>query len=124
MSQSIGLVRLGETIIGEWPFPGQFPELVTIENIVYRRSDNWVFPYSSIVRQYRQDTDWNSAHLMVFDDGHFEIDHIDDANPEKGHVFEHAINDVASTPLGASIVAVLITGISVAICAVILSKFR
>jgi hypothetical protein len=60
-----------------------------------------VWREAGLVAQYREDVDHRSMHLFVHDDRSWTIDHVDDANPERGHVLEHAIRDVLPTPVGA-----------------------
>lgn len=55
------------------------------------------YPYDRVVAQYREQRARNSMHLMVFTDGHYEIDHLDEDNPDRGRVAQHFFCDV---PIG------------------------
>jgi len=100
---AVGFVALPEKLSGTWPAQG-LPERVKLYGREFVRSRRWAFPYLGVRAQYREDVDHRSMHLMVYSDGHFEIDHMDDANPERGHVLEHTMRDVAATKLGGVVV--------------------
>ena len=54
----------------------------------------WTWPfYRGVVGQYREAVAKNARHLFVFGDGHFEIDHIDEANPDQGALLGHFLQD-------------------------------
>jgi hypothetical protein len=108
---TVGFARLPETLTGTWPFQG-FPERVQLLGRAFTRSRKYAFPYAGVVAQYREDKDHESMHLMVFGDGHFEIDHIDDANPERGHVLEHALKDASNTTGGAIVITLGVAGVA------------
>jgi hypothetical protein len=111
---AVGFVRLTEKIEGPWPSQG-LPEHVQLGGRSFTRSRRWAFPYLGVVAQYREDVDHGSLHLMVFSDGHYEIDHRDDANPERGFVVEHTMRDVAQTSLGGVAVALGVTALASAV---------
>jgi hypothetical protein len=96
----VGFATLPDTLSGVWREAG-FPPHVALLGRSFTRSDTWKAPYPGVVAQYREDVDHGSMHLFVHDDRSWTIDHIDDANPERGHVLEHAIRDVLPTPVGA-----------------------
>lgn len=104
---SVGFASLAEPLRGPWPF-ADFPPRVDIGGHSFRRSDTWAAPVAHVVRQYREETDRGSMHLYVHDDRTWSIDHIDEANPERGLVLEHAFRDVIHTPWGA---ALLVAGV-------------
>lgn len=93
-------VRIGEIpvrpVISDWWTLGSFPEWVVVRGRLFQRA-SWAYPYDGVVAQYREHATRNAMHLMVFRDGHFEIDHIDEDNPDRGRVVEHFFNDV---PIG------------------------
>lgn len=112
---AVGFAPLPEKLEGSWTFPG-YPEQIQLLGRSFSRSRRWAFPYAGVVAQYREDVDHHSMHVMVFGDGHYEIDHIDDANPERGLVLEHALKDVSNTTGGAVVIlaggALLVAGLS------------
>lgn len=103
MHAAVGMSELAQPLTGKWTANG-FPPTVTINGRAFKRSDEWAFPYSGVVAQYREDVDHHSMHLLVREDGTWIVDHTDDANPERGLVLEHAVRDVSQTALGAFIV--------------------
>ncbi|HLO20033.1 MAG TPA: hypothetical protein VK192_06020 [Sphingomicrobium sp.] len=107
---AVGFVELAQPLTGPWPFSSP-PEHVQVFGKDFVRSRRWVFPRRNVVAQYREAVDHQSMHLMVYSDGHFEIDHVDAANPERGHVIEHAMRDVSSTPLGGVVVGLSIVAL-------------
>lgn len=112
---AVGFAPLPEKLAGDWPF-SDYPERVDLLGKSFTRSRKWAFPYAGVVAQYREDVDRHSMHLMVLADGSFEVDHVDDANPERGHVLEHALKDVSNTTGGALVIlaggAAVVAGIS------------
>ncbi len=115
---AVGFATLPEPLRGAWPFP-DYPETVDLGGHHFRRSDTWAAPLSGVVRQYREDVDRQSMHLYVRDDHTWEIDHVDEANPERGLVLEHTFRDVIHTPWGAALLTVgcvgLVAGLSYAL---------
>lgn len=111
---SVGFAKLPEQLRGAWTFDG-FPLRVELVGRSFVRSDTWAAPLPGVIRQYREDVDHNSMHLEVHDNGLWTIDHVDEANPERGHVLEHAIRDVVQTPLGALLLVAGVIGVSAGI---------
>ena len=107
---AVGFAPLAEPLAGRWPFQG-FPEQIQLLGRAFTRSRKFAFPYAGVVAQYREDRDHQSMHLMVFGDGRYEIDHIDDANPERGHVLEHALKDASNTTGGAIVITLGVAGV-------------
>jgi hypothetical protein len=107
---AVGFAPLPEPLAGRWPFQG-FPEQVELLGRTFARSRKYAFPYAGVVAQYREDCDHDSMHLMVFRNGHYEIDHIDAANPERGHVLEHALKDASHTTGGAIVITLGVAGV-------------
>jgi hypothetical protein len=89
-----------------------FPERLELGGRTFVRSDNWSAPLPGVVRQYREDVDRHSMHLYVRSDHTWEIDHVDEANPERGLVLEHAFRDVVQTWWGAALLTASVVGIS------------
>jgi len=102
---AVGFASLPEPLRGPWPF-ADYPQHVELGGRSFTRSDTWAAPLLGVVRQYREDRDRGSMHLYVRDDHTWEIDHVDDANPERGLVLEHTFRDVIHTGWGATLLAV------------------
>jgi len=108
---------LPEPLRGTWLLHKQdgsmlFPERTMIGGRVFVRSDTWAGPVAGVAKQYREDVARQAMHLYVLDDGTWKIDHIDEANPEKGLVLEHAFRDVIHTWWGASLLVAGVIGVS------------
>lgn len=107
---AVGFASLAEPLRGPWPF-ADFPQHVQLSGRSFTRSDKWAAPLPHVRKQYREDVDRNSMHLNVLDDGSWEIDHIDEANPERGLVLEHTFRDVIHTGWGAALLTVGVVGL-------------
>jgi hypothetical protein len=107
----VGFTMLPEPLRGAWTFPG-FPKRVELGGRTFVRSDHWAAPLPGVAKQYREDVARQAMHLYVLDDGTWKIDHIDEANPEKGLVLEHAFRDVIHTWWGASLLVAGVLGVS------------
>ena len=83
---------------GTWTLP-DFPDEIWLGDRLFRKAQ-WRQPYDGVVEQYREAVARNSAHLKVFANGVWEIDHIDEDNPDMGRPIEHFFND---HPLGKAI---------------------
>lgn len=115
---AVGFATLAEPLRGSWLIHEQngalfFPDVTNLLGRVFKRSTKWAAPYAGVVAQYREDVDRHAMHLMVSADGTWTIDHIDDANPERGLVLEHTFRDVVQTPWGAALLAAGVLGVSV-----------
>jgi len=95
----IGAIPINPRLSGRWNLP-EFPDQVQCNNRLFQRSTTWAWPYPNVVAQYREAVDRDAMHMLIYADGHFEIDHLDEANPDRGLVLEHAVRDVAETPVG------------------------
>lgn len=93
-----GFAALPAPLRGAWAFQG-FPAVVTLLGRRFKRSA-WAFPMPGVAAQYREDKPAGSLHVLVHTDGTWSADHTDDANPDRGLLLEHAIRDVAPTPVG------------------------
>lgn len=109
-SASVGFANLPTPLRGPWPFD-DFPEHIEMAGRHFTRSDTWAAPLPHVRKQYREDVDRQSMHLEVFDNGTWEINHVDEANPERGLVLEHAVRDVIHTPWGAALLTLGVVGI-------------
>ena len=108
---AVGFATLSEPLRGAWQF-ADYPARVELGGRSFVRSDTWAAPLPHVVRQYREDVDRHSMHLYVRDDHTWEIDHVDDANPERGLVLEHTFRDVVQTTWGAALLALGVVGVS------------
>lgn len=108
---AVGFATLPEPLRGPWPFP-DYPARVELGGHSFVRSDKWAAPLPGVVRQYREDKDRESMHLYVRENGTWEIDHVDAANPERGLVLEHTFRDVVHTPVGAALLVLGVVGVS------------
>lgn len=77
---------------GVWPFGNDFPDAIEVDGMTFERAIRKQ-PYSGVVEQYRQTNDKDSAHLMVLENGVWQIDHIDEYNPDMGHPVKHFLID-------------------------------
>jgi hypothetical protein len=59
-------------------------------------------PRVGVVRHWREDVEYDSRHVLEYEDGRMEVAHIDRYNPDRGHLLEHLLFD---TPLVAASVA-------------------
>lgn len=107
---AVGFAELPNALRGTWSFQG-YPDSVQLLGRTFKRSKKWAAPMRFIVAQYREDVDHNSMHLLVHADGHWVIEHTDDANPERGLVLEHTFRDVIQTPLGAVLFSAAFVGV-------------
>lgn len=100
----IGAIPIEPAITGTWPFGDVFPPTVQLGDRTFQIA-TWAWPlYSGVVQQYREAVPTNAMHLLVFRDGSFEIGHLDEANPDRGLVLQHAALDA---PLGTAIACAL-----------------
>ena len=113
MIRSVGYVPLNDPVSGQWPF-SDYPIQVDINGSRFIEA-YYEFPYVGVVAQYREDRDYGSKHLMVYDDGSYLIDHLDEANPDRGHVSEHLMLDVMPTTGGFIITSALAASITLAL---------
>lgn len=111
MRCSVGFATLPEPLRGPWPFV-DYPPRVDIGGRHFTRSDTWAAPLPHVVKQYREDVDRGSMHLYVRDDHTWEIDHVDEANPERGLVLEHTFKDVIHTTWGALLLTAGVVAVS------------
>lgn len=82
----------GGPVRGEWPYRG-FPEEVKLAGRLFQRA-KFSLPYPGVAAQYREARERDSAHLFVLDTGRFVVPHIDDANPDRGHMIAHGVRDL------------------------------
>ena len=74
------MVKLIPAASGRWALPTFPPELV-LDGLLFKKA-RWRGAASAVVAQYRQDVPVNSAHLRVFINGIWTIDHYDEINPD------------------------------------------
>jgi hypothetical protein len=63
-----------------WPFSG-YPNTIAINGKLYVRQGILSMSYPCVVAQYREWKAFNSGHMYVYQDGTFEVNHIDWINP-------------------------------------------
>jgi len=79
-----------------WPVElRHFPALVVVDGREYRRA-RWQHRRAGVRMQYRETRPRGSAHLFVFDDFTYALDHVDRWNPDAGPVQAvlHLVGDV------------------------------
>jgi hypothetical protein len=91
--EGLGRYPVEPHIYGPWPFQG-LPPVVSLGSQTFMRARVASPFYSGVVGQYREAVPWNSQHMMVYGNGTFVIDHVDEANPDAGHLVAHALLDV------------------------------
>jgi hypothetical protein len=74
------VVKLIPPVSGQWALP-TFPSELVLDGISFKKA-RWRAPSEAVVAQYRQDVPVDSAHLKVFRDGSWAIDHLDEINPD------------------------------------------
>lgn len=70
-----------------WPEQG-FPDIIEIDGQTFARALRKQ-PYTGVIEQYRATVPRDSAHLLVLDDGTYQIDHVDEYNPDMGYPVRH-----------------------------------
>lgn len=90
-ASGLGKIPVIPAITGTWPL-GFFPDEVQIAGSVFQRA-TWASPFEGAVAQYREVVEYDAMHLLIYRNGTFVIDHLDEANPDQGHVLEHAVLD-------------------------------
>ena len=69
-----------------------FPERVFLDGVLFEKA-RWRQPYEGVVEQYREATERNSRHLKVYENGVWQIDHVDGENPDRGNPIKHFFED-------------------------------
>ncbi len=115
----LGEMGLRTPMQGRWS-PAGFPEYVFLDGVRFRKA-RWRQPYDGVVEQYRQDVPRMSAHLKVYADGRWEIDHVDEDNPDHGRPVEHFFND---HPVGKVVAVVGVVGLVVGGMAAVASALK
>ncbi|MCW8134441.1 MAG: hypothetical protein KIT75_02080 [Planctomycetota bacterium] len=88
---SLGESNLPVPLSGYWPL-NSYPDEVLVNGRLFRKAQ-WRQPYDGVVEQYREAVARNSAHMKVYANGVWVIDHIDEDNPDMGRPIEHFLND-------------------------------
>lgn len=76
-----------------------FPDEVQVNGVQFRRA-KWKEAKPGVVEQYRQAVERSSRHLLVFGDGRWIIDHVDEINPDMGDDTAPVRHFVTDHPLG------------------------
>lgn len=88
---SLGESNLPMPLSDYWPLPN-FPDEIWLGDRLFRKAQ-WRQEYAGVVEQYREAVARNSAHMKVYANGVWVIDHIDEDNPDMGRPVEHFFND-------------------------------
>lgn len=91
-SPTVGAYPVVPLIRGKWPYKN-FPVTITVASKPFKKA-LWQWPRPDVIAQYREDAENDAHHLFVMHDGTYVIDHVDEANPDKGHLVAHVLNDV------------------------------
>lgn len=87
------MIPLRQVERGRWP-KGQLPAAALIGGRLYRRA-KWSWPRKGVVAQYREARARLSRHLYVREDGTWEVNHVDEVNPDgPGGALAHFWRDV------------------------------
>jgi hypothetical protein len=90
--QGLGTIPVEPHVYGQWPFEG-FPEQVVLNGRTFNLA-KWSWPlYSGVQQQYREAVPTNSQHLMIYDDLSYDVQHMDEINPDAGNPLQHAVVD-------------------------------
>lgn len=106
----LGIIPVYPPLYGRWPFGEVFPPVVELAGRTFELA-TWAWPFTRAVQQYREAVDYDSMHLFVYDDGSFEVWHKDSANPDRGHLLEHAVLDAPLLTSALCGAAGLVTGL-------------
>jgi len=85
------MYKLETPLYGDWSVP-TFPDEVVIDGKTFQKALRKQ-PYDGVIEQYREATARDSYHLLVLDDGHWIIEHVDDYNPDMGYPVRHFLID-------------------------------
>lgn len=86
------MYKLDPPITGVWEYGDTFPDTFELDGQLFERSIRSA-PYDGVVEQYRAAVPRDSVHLLVYEDGNWVIDHVDEYNPDRGHPVRHWIVD-------------------------------
>jgi hypothetical protein len=112
----VGRYPVEPHVSGSWAFQG-LPHQVSLNGRTFNRARIASPFYSGVVGQYREAVPWNAQHLMVFGNGMYVVDHVDEANPDYGHLVAHALLDVGEYVAVGSAVLGLALGLVVGLYA-------
>lgn len=87
------MIRI-DPIIGTWTAM-DFPRQVVVGGVTYNKTTR-VAGVLGVVVHYRENVEFKAKHLFVFDDGTFRVTHLDEYNPDLGHVIAHLAFDASS----------------------------
>ena len=90
---TLGEIPIIPHIRGDWALTMcPYPRFINYAGRSYELA-RWRWPYKDVVAQYREMVPFNARHLKVFADGTFVIDHLDEANPDRGQLVRHFFKD-------------------------------
>lgn len=76
---------------GDWALT-EFPDAVDVDGVLFCRAVRKQ-PYAGVVEQYREAVERDSMHMLIFDDGSYLVDHVDQYNPDMGAPARHFLAD-------------------------------
>ena len=118
---SIGELSLAPPLSGTWSLP-DFPEQVIVEGRSFRRA-SWRQSYKGVVEQYREERAQESMHLMVYSDGRWVVDHVDDDNPDRGRAISHFFNDHPAGKMIKSAAPIVGLGVGLGVALYLASRY-
>jgi hypothetical protein len=105
---TLGRIPLAMPVRAAWPHP-DLPPTVHLQGRTFRQT-SLALPVAGAVGHYREAVPFQSAHLVILDDGTYLIDHIDEANPDMGQAAAHAALDAPEALTAGLAVAGLLLG--------------
>lgn len=87
------MIPVDPPIVESWELPeGEFPDVIEIDGKTFHRAIRQQ-GYDGVICQYREMVPRQSAHLFVMNNGTWQINHIDEYNPDMGYPVRHFIVD-------------------------------
>jgi hypothetical protein len=81
------MIPVRPALRGRWALD-HFPPSVRLFGRIFRRA-GFSWPKPGVVAQYREAVPQRSMHLVVYRNGNFMIDHLDEENPDGGRAMAH-----------------------------------
>lgn len=76
---------------GDWELT-EFPDAIDVDGVIFARAVRKQ-PYPGVIEQYREAVERDSMHMLVFQDGSYLVDHVDQYNPDMGAPARHFLTD-------------------------------
>ena len=115
---SLGESNLSKPLSGYWSLPS-FPDEILLGDRLFRKA-KWRQEYEGVIEQYREAVVQDSGHMKVYANGVWEIDHVDEDNPDMGRPVEHFFND---HPVGKAIKVVGVFALAAAAVGIVAGAF-